>query len=160
MISMNASSTLQLPPVVAGDDAFPLTPNLMKHFGGSDLSRAQNIVKYRLSRTRRVAENTFGILAHRFRFLHATPERVSTMVKATCVLHNRLKRREVEQPETSKGTASEKTFFGLESSKSPAGALAAAVRERLCEYFSGEGALPWQDKLAAIDISHLRRNVT
>ncbi|KAG0411949.1 hypothetical protein HPB47_010923 [Ixodes persulcatus] len=47
MISMNASSTLQLPPVVAGDDAFPLTPNLMKPFGGSDLSRAQNIVKYR-----------------------------------------------------------------------------------------------------------------
>ncbi|XP_040069116.1 putative nuclease HARBI1 [Ixodes scapularis] len=164
MISMNASSTLQLPPVIVGDDAFPLSPNLMKPFGGSDLSKAQKIFNYRLSRARRVAENAFGILAHRFRFLlttvHATPERVSTMVKAACVLHNLLKRRQVEQPETSKGTAPEKTFFGLESSKSRAGALAAAVRERLCEYFSREGAVPWQDKLAGIDISHLRRNVT
>lgn len=111
-----------------------------------------------------MAENAFGILAHRFRFLlttvHARPERVSTLVQAACVLHNLLKRHQVEHPEASKGTAPEKSFFGLQPSKSRAGALATAVRERLCEYFSGEGAVPWQDKLAGIDISHLRRNVT
>lgn len=47
LISMNASSTLQLPPVIVGDDAFPLSPNLMKPFGGSELSRAEKIFNYR-----------------------------------------------------------------------------------------------------------------
>lgn len=82
------------------------------------------------------------------------------MVQAACALHNLLKGHQVEHLEASKATAPEKTFFGLQSSKSRAGALAAAVRERLCDYFSGEGAVPWQDKHAGIDINHLRRNVT
>ncbi|KAG0432836.1 hypothetical protein HPB47_020464, partial [Ixodes persulcatus] len=50
---------------------------------------------FRLSRARRVAENAFGILANRFRFLHMTidaePGRVASIVKAACVLHNYLR---------------------------------------------------------------------
>ncbi|CAN7949931.1 unnamed protein product, partial [Ixodes pacificus] len=98
LVDMNISSGLQLPPVIVGDDAFPLSSNLMKPFGGNSLTPEQNIFNYRrvtLSRARRVTENAFGILAHRFRFLlttvHARPERVRTMVQAACVLHNLLK---------------------------------------------------------------------
>lgn len=117
---------------------------------------------FRLSRARRVAENAFGILAHRFRFLlttvHARLERVTVMVQAACVLHNLLKGQPFELPETRNTSRTKPTFFNLQASKSRTGALAAAVRERLCDYFSGAGAVPWQNKQAGVDISSLRRN--
>ncbi|CAN7983720.1 unnamed protein product, partial [Ixodes hexagonus] len=82
-----------VPPVIVGDDAFPLSANLMKPYTGTKLDDEQVIFNY--SRARRVAENPFGILANRFRFLHTTidaePERVTTFVKAACVLHNYLR---------------------------------------------------------------------
>ena len=47
---------------------------------------------YRLSRARRVVENAFGILANHWRIYHCNnhlnPNNVTTVVKATIVLHN------------------------------------------------------------------------
>ncbi|KAG0420514.1 hypothetical protein HPB47_003451, partial [Ixodes persulcatus] len=84
-----------VPPVIVGDDAFPLSMNLMKPYTGTNLDDEKVIFNYRLSRARRVAENAFGILANRFRFLHtsidAEPGRVTSFVKAACVLHNYLR---------------------------------------------------------------------
>ncbi|KAK4885700.1 hypothetical protein RN001_001971 [Aquatica leii] len=72
-----------------GDEAFPLQMNLLRPFGGKNLTHDKQIYNYRLSRARRCIENAFGILASRFRLFHTTilknPEHVGTVIKA-CVL--------------------------------------------------------------------------
>ena len=45
------------------DDAFPLGINKMKPYSKRDMTEAQRIFSYRLSRARRVSENAFGIMA-------------------------------------------------------------------------------------------------
>jgi hypothetical protein len=84
----------KLPFVFVADEAFPLTPNMMRPFPGKKVGRNERIFNYRLSRARRIVENAFGILATRFRVFHRTmdqkPQTVDKIVKATCVLHNLL----------------------------------------------------------------------
>lgn len=81
-----------------GDEAFPLQMNLMRPFGGKMLSTEQRIYNYRLSRARRLIENTFGIMVARFRIFHTTifkkPENVDGIVKACVCLHNYIKKAE------------------------------------------------------------------
>lgn len=83
--------------VFVGDDAFPLRTNLMKPYPRSaPLSLQQRIFNYRLSRARRISENAFGILVTRFRiFEKPIPVKVETtecIIKATCALHNWLRK--------------------------------------------------------------------
>ncbi|XP_037935213.1 protein ANTAGONIST OF LIKE HETEROCHROMATIN PROTEIN 1-like [Teleopsis dalmanni] len=76
------------------DCAFPLKNNLMKPFpgDGDDTNRTQKVFNYRLSRTRRVIENAFGILTARWRVMRTSmefnPENVEKIVLACLVLHN------------------------------------------------------------------------
>lgn len=89
-----------LPYVIVADDAFPLMVNLMKPYPQRNLTKEQEIYNYWLSRSRRVVENAFGILASRFRvFLSAVnlcPSKVSKITLTCCYLHNYLKKRNVE----------------------------------------------------------------
>ena len=77
---------------IIGDDAFPLRKDLMKPFPHRNLEQTQQIFNYRISCARRVVENAFGILAHRFRVLltrlNLNPCKATTVVLAVCVLHN------------------------------------------------------------------------
>ncbi|GFW79609.1 protein ALP1-like [Trichonephila clavipes] len=90
-------SASKLPFVIVADDAFPLMPNIMKPYPGSNLSKECLVFNYRLSRARRVSENAFGILAARFRVFGTTiltsVPNTKLIVLAACSLHNFLTNR-------------------------------------------------------------------
>jgi len=54
--------TETMPYVLVADDAFLLSPGVMKQYGGRHLTLEECIFNYRLSRVRRTAENAFGII--------------------------------------------------------------------------------------------------
>ena len=65
---------------------------MMKPYPYSKLLEKQLVFNYRLSRARRVIENTFGICANRFRVFHrpivAQVAKVVAITKAVVALHN------------------------------------------------------------------------
>lgn len=80
------------PYVLVGDEAFPLQQYLMKPYPREVLGIRERVYNYRLSRARRVIENTFGIAAARFRIfrrpIHARVDMVVRVTKAVVALHN------------------------------------------------------------------------
>ncbi|KAF0702649.1 protein ALP1-like [Aphis craccivora] len=62
------------------------------------LTEKRKIFNYRLSRARRYVECTFGILANKWRVLHSAmllaPDFADDVVKACCILHNYVRRRD------------------------------------------------------------------
>ena len=64
----------------------------MRPFARNALTSERPIFSYRLSRARKVVENAFGILANQCRLHHChiylNPDNVTTVAKATVVLHN------------------------------------------------------------------------
>ena len=89
-----------VPYVIVADEAFPLKENLIKPFPAKSLDDALRVFNYRLSRARRVSENAFGILVHRFQIFQSTiplePEKVVLIVLAAVALHNYLRTKSVE----------------------------------------------------------------
>ena len=162
--------TVPLPYVVVADDAFPLKTNVMKPFSMRGLTRDQRIYNYRHSRSRRIVENAFGILANRFRVfmtpMALMPEVVEDVVEACLSLHNFLRRRsssrlvytppglmDVEdqgthevvpgnwrQEQEPQGWAPLAKQGGNNCAMEPK-----AIRMELCRYFnSAQGQVPWQ----------------
>ena len=86
---------IELPYVLVSDEIFPLKPWLMKPYPGKGLPESKEIFNYRLSRCRRTIENTFGILAAKWRIfrrpIRANPETVEKIIKVCVCLHNYLK---------------------------------------------------------------------
>lgn len=86
-----------LPYCLVGDEAFPLKSYLLRPYPRKGrLTPEQNIYNYRLSRARRIIENTFGIIASQWRIYRkpiiASPENAKLMIQATVCLHNWLRR--------------------------------------------------------------------
>ena len=68
-----------MPFVSVGDDAFPMRTNLVKPYLAFHLDLEKVISNYRIYRTSRIIENTFGILAAGFRiFRHPILASVET----------------------------------------------------------------------------------
>ncbi|KAH7977803.1 hypothetical protein HPB49_003678 [Dermacentor silvarum] len=86
---------MKLPYLFVGDEAFPLVKNLMRPYPGSGLDAERRVLNYRLSRARRTIENTFGILANRWKILRqdirASARTIDMIVWATALLHNYLR---------------------------------------------------------------------
>ncbi len=147
---------------VVGDDIFGLSETLMKPFPRRNLNRKELIFNYRLSRARRVIENAFGILANRFRVLHAplclSMPNCANVIKACVVLHNFLLsecRQNYLQPadfeEDEQGLPK---FTGAEhmpglsqlEANRTGNTRARDQRAFLAHYFWNEGAVPFQWK--------------
>ncbi|XP_068759068.1 uncharacterized protein [Montipora capricornis] len=151
---------------IVGDDAFPLSKNIMKPYPQRNLDKAKRIFNYRLSRARRVVENAFGILANRFRVFLTTiklnDEKVVTLILAACCLHNfmvetnksaYLSAQEIENTDQHTITAgtwrNDPPLTGLSTSsvRNPAHAAKQQGKE-ITEYFMSElGSVPWQDHM-------------
>ena len=90
-----------------GDAAFPLRTYIymMRPYPGHYLEEDRQIFNYHLSRARRIIENTFGILAAKFRVfgrpIIAIADKVTKITKAACVLHNYLKITDMRNPASS-----------------------------------------------------------
>ena len=84
-----------MPYVFVGDAAFPLRSYMLRPYPGRFLPEDLQIFNYRLSRARRIIENTFGIMTAKFRIFRrpiiAHPDKVTKITRAACCLHNYLK---------------------------------------------------------------------
>ena len=153
------NSTRKLPYVFVGDNAFPLTENLMKPYAYTEVDAKKQIFNYRLSRARRIVENAFGMLSAHFgvlrRAILLSPEKAQVIVLACCYLHNYLAKRNVNEYIHEIGNA-ERIEVGQESSSANMTDLqharynrsfpAKQIRDTFCEYFNSEGKVAWQNK--------------
>lgn len=158
------------PYVFVADDAFPLSPNIMKPYSGHQPKASKNrIFNYRLSRARRVVENVFGIMASIFRVFRKPmllqPEKVDKIVLACVHLHNYLRKHSSKTTYNPPGTfdseqldsgtvetgswrrehQSLQSFLPIHQVPRKSSIQAAEVRDEFSEYFiSHEGEVPWQ----------------
>ncbi|GFT51223.1 protein ALP1-like [Trichonephila clavipes] len=158
-------SASKLPFVIVADDAFPLMSNIMKPYPGSNLSKECLVFNYRLSRAQRVSENAFGILAARFRVFGTTiltsVPNTKLIVLAACSFHNFLtnKSKNTYIPEDCadredilngvliEGNWRQNTnpLISCQRISSRGSNYAKDLRDRFCNFFNSEGAVPWQD---------------
>ena len=151
------------PYVFVADDAFPMRTNLVKPYSKRKLSNKMLITNYRISRARRVIENSFGIMAARFRIFRAPiatkVETTISITKACVALHNYLMqhsnlycpRKFVDRNNLKNGQWRRET--GLDTGLTPYQTVhsnnytqdSKIVRDIYCEYFnSPQGAVSWQ----------------
>ena len=93
-----------LPNFVVGDEAFPLKQYLLRLYPGKNLTFERKVLNYRLSRARRIIENTFGIMSTRWRLLMraicANEGNIIHFIRAICVLHDFLMKKDFTQSAT------------------------------------------------------------
>lgn len=143
---------LKMPYVIVGDEAFPLTKNLMRPFPGNQSinNEEKKIFNYRLSRAKRVSENAFGLLVRRFRIyerrLSMYPNHINKLVLATCCLHNFLTNDVCSWSEEDMNCSTEvETFQSLPRTGYHAAQEAVKIRENFQRYFvSQTGSVSWQ----------------
>ncbi|CAH1994469.1 unnamed protein product [Acanthoscelides obtectus] len=122
-------------PIIAslGDKTFPLSENLLRPFGGKQLTPLKETFNARLTRARRYIECCFGILANKWRIFHRPID--ATVVKAACALHNFIRTRDGTRSNDEKldeninleGLAPDTTHRG--------NPLALSARDKYAQYF-------------------------
>lgn len=151
-----------VPYVIVADDAFTLTENMLKPYSKRNLTVEERIFNYRLSRARRVIENSFGILVAKWRIfrtsINAGLSLIEQIVQCCVCLHNWLRHHkgnqyiepglidlDIEGRETRGSWRLEPT--NMERLRPLTGNSATAaklLRNRFAKYFAGEGAVSWQ----------------
>ncbi|XP_069588349.1 uncharacterized protein [Ranitomeya imitator] len=138
-----------MPYVCVGDDAFQLSPHLLKPYSSRNLTRTQKFFNYRLTRARRVVECAFGILTAKWRVLLTAISlhirTVDEVVKACVVLHNYVLSKE---PVSVDDEDLETTLWNYQSSSVRSAGSVTRMRDDFAEYFvSPVGMVPWQDNI-------------
>lgn len=72
---LDGGEDIDLPYVLLGDEAFALSTNLLRSYGGHNLDVAKKVFNYRLSRARRYVECAFGIMSNKWRIFSKTTQR-------------------------------------------------------------------------------------
>ncbi|XP_016658258.1 protein ALP1-like isoform X2 [Acyrthosiphon pisum] len=160
------SNSGPIPYYALGDEAFPLLTNLMRPYPGRGkrkLPLNESIFNYRLSRGRRTIENTFGIMASKWRVFRkpiiARRNTVEAITKAAVVLHNFIKMSEnnagvryysgpldIEPDEDNRWATLEMGALRPvnQLGTNTYSANAKIIRNKLKDHFSGEGAVAFQ----------------
>lgn len=145
------------PYVFLGDEAFPLLPNLLKPYSREQSlnDRSKAIFNYRLSRARRVVENSFGILSQRFRILN-TPinlniETVSNLVTSACILHNMMieEKSRINSINDMNETAAPNnlgSFIEIDPLDNSGFVNSQEIRDSFKNYYNTVGAVSWQNE--------------
>ncbi|XP_048484222.1 uncharacterized protein LOC119693663 [Plutella xylostella] len=94
---------IDLPYVFLCDGAFSLTKNLMKPFPGRhQLNSPERVFNQKLSQSRVVVENTFGVLSNKFRVFKTAmpfhPVKCSIITMTCVLLHNFLRKSRTSRP--------------------------------------------------------------
>lgn len=148
---------IPIPFSLIGDEGFALPQHLQKPYAGKYLPRNKRIYNYRLTRARRYVECIFGLLSNKFKIfnrpMNVNIEFCTNIVKACCVLHNFIRKRDgykydhtlsVTGFENPPATETFKSIGGRRSE--PNGLTGTEIRNIYTDYFtSAEGSVPWQD---------------
>ncbi|KAF2889589.1 hypothetical protein ILUMI_16584 [Ignelater luminosus] len=139
---------ISVPFVILADAAFPLAYNILKPFPFRNITWEQRIFNYRLSRTRRVVENAFGILTNRFRIFLITislnPDKVRLIVLTCVALHNYLLTRKTSNvAEIDIDRRFTFKYGPSQQGGNHATRQAIDTRKEFMAYFNGDGAVPW-----------------
>uniref|UniRef100_A0A8C5LX18 DDE Tnp4 domain-containing protein n=1 Tax=Leptobrachium leishanense TaxID=445787 RepID=A0A8C5LX18_9ANUR len=138
---------IAVPFAFVGDEAFALSTNLLRPYGGRHLSEKKRIFNYRLSRARRYVECSFGILSNKWRILHrpldVNVDFAVDIVKSCCVLHNFIRDRD------GYNFGDSLSILGLEdhddTDRCPVNRTLNRFRDALANYFcTASGQVPWQ----------------
>lgn len=156
-----------MPYVFVADDAFPLMDNIMKPYTRKNLTNKEQLIfNYRLSRSRRIVENTFGIMASRFRVLlnaiNLSPEKARIITLTCCHLHNYLRQKkekkyfhngfdieDINNGRIEHGDWRSDTdqLINLAHNQNRNPMISAKItRNNFCHYFNTVGSVPWQNK--------------
>ena len=128
----------------------------MRPFARCGLTKERHIFNYRLSRARRVVENAFGILTNQWRLyncrINLNPDNVTTVIKATVVLHNILTlpndtaRTDVVD---NRAEIHDDAFQDLARQGNRPATAASGVRNYFTDYFNSDcGSVEWQNNYA------------
>lgn len=145
------------PYVFIGDEAFPLSPYLMRPYPKVRVTDnfENKVYNYRISRGRQTVECAFGIFAARFR-VYKRPfecklETIDDAVKATTVLHNYLRTKVLsgaiptEEDNELINNPAENNFAPLAQNRIRSSRQAFQIRERFKNCFnSAQGSVEWQ----------------
>lgn len=118
------------------------------------IDKTMAVYNYRHSRARRVVENAFGLLAKVFRIfnhpIEVHPDTIDLVILASCILHNILRRANIESVPTDVGAD-----YGVENlvSLQPTTQRNStqnvySIRNEFKDYFNGVGAVEWQREYA------------
>lgn len=150
------NTTINVPYVLLGDEAYPLRTYLMRPYSGRNLSYQQEIYNYRLSRARRIVECAFGILCSKWRILkkeiECHPDKAEIIVKCVCLLHNIIidKDKCTENhfkmnSEVATNISQRQNYAGIDRRNNRSTAAAYAVRDTFKNYFNSPiGSVPFQ----------------
>ncbi|XP_050293569.1 uncharacterized protein LOC126734088 [Anthonomus grandis grandis] len=134
------------PFVMVGDEAFKISSNLLRPYPSRNLTPCKRVFNYRLSRCRRTVECAFGVLSNKWRVFHSAilvqPEFIDDIVKACCILHNYVRKRDgINFEDMDTYSLSDIDNFG-ESIRGQG----LDIRDYFANYFMGPGAVSFQDK--------------
>ncbi|XP_018402805.1 PREDICTED: putative nuclease HARBI1 [Cyphomyrmex costatus] len=151
--------------MLIADEAFQLNNYALRPYPGKTLTNEQAIFNYRLSRARRVIENTFGIMVAQWTILAkkitTSLKTAESIVKACVILHNYCmdkvgycskgfadEPRRNKEPTSGEWRTVIQNNCGLASLQNDGSNThsrqANAIRENFKNYFLNEGAVSWQ----------------